>query len=266
MDTAKQHDVEYDHRRWCILLPTRMFSTHPASSSTLLTMQTIRWNNWLGLMQTSSPRTFTAFVTLANDRTLFFRRNWILLNSFHSIAFMDASPADRASSQLTAAFATTPLAKDARRGDARWNGLCRFNQAKNAAVPAWSRLWLDSRKSTRFSDVTQATPPNVSIASITRDAAGIEWTHLAIVYSDVPHPRVRTPVVFYCHVGPCATPVLVRPSHCEEPMACEPVVFDGCHAGILELIVHSEEEEEYFLFDPKTDITRIHVTMVINNQ
>ena len=38
----------------------------------------------------------------------------------------------------------------------------------------------NSRKSTCSSDVTQATPPKVSIPSITRDAAGIELTHLGI--------------------------------------------------------------------------------------
>ena len=60
-------------------------------------------------------------------------------------------------------------------------------------MSAWTRLSLDSRKSTYFSDVTEATLPKVAIASITRDAAAIELTHLTIVDCDglAPLARVR---------------------------------------------------------------------------
>ena len=232
---------------------------YSASSSSLLTMQTIRWNNWFGLMQTSSPRTFTAFVTFAKDRTLFLLCRWISLNRFPSTAFMDPSPTDRVSSQLTATLATTPLARDARRGDARWNGWCRFNQVRNVAVSAWSRFWLDSRKSTCCSDVTQATPPKVSIASITWDATGIELTHFAIVDGDMPRPRVRPPDVFnfsenalvpallscrsICHTSTCQTVALWRTHglwtcHILRVPCCLPGW--ASLAGTLELIVHNE--------------------------
>ena len=73
------------------------------------------------------------------------------------------------------------------------HGLCTLNQGRHVGLSAWLWVWQNSRKSTCSSDVTQATPPKVSVPSITRDAAGIELTHLGIglVVVDVPRPRVR---------------------------------------------------------------------------
>ena len=109
------------------------------------------------------------------------------------------------------------------------------------------------RNSSRFSHRAQATPPNVSIASITLDGSGFECTHLTVIDSDMTCPRVTPPVVFQnqwvpfrCHVCPYATPVglLVRLWSTHASWACDIHLMPWCLPGWaslvdkLEVIVH----------------------------
>ena len=102
-----------------------MLLTQPyrANSSSLLTR--------LRLVQASSSRTFTAFITLAMTRRC------------SCASFFNGG----ASSQFTVTLATL-VTRDPRRGDPHSNGLCRFSQFKNVAGSIWLRLWLDTRMST----------------------------------------------------------------------------------------------------------------------
>ena len=112
---------------------------------------------------------------------------------------------------------------------------------------------LHYRNSSRFSHRAQATPPNVSIASITLDGSGFECTHLTVIDSDMTCPRVTPPVVFQnqwvpfrCHVCPYATPVglLVRLWSTHASWACDIHLMPWCLPGWaslvdkLEVIVH----------------------------
>ena len=120
---------------------------YPASSSYLLTR--------FVLMKTSSPLTFTAFLTLAKARRCYFSNS-------------------RAASQFTATLTTILLTRDVRRGDPYSNGLCRFSLFRNVGASTWLRLWLYLRLSTCCAEVVLTTLPNVSIASINLDVAGLE--------------------------------------------------------------------------------------------
>ena len=185
------HTTEYvdgDHRRWCTVHYCRRWLTatvcdgkyvsfpqtaiikkcrghaanpyvkYSASSSSLLTR--------LGLMQTSSPCTFNAFITLAMA--------W----RCYCASFFNG----RASSQFTATLATTLLARDPRRGDHHSNWLCRarFSQFRNVAPSTWLQLWLDSRVSTYWTKVAQANPPVVFENSMST----IPLYYLSIYHTD----------------------------------------------------------------------------------
>ena len=136
---------------------------YTASSSSLLTR--------LGLMHTSSPRTFNAFITLATAIHCYFDTGGRFFNG-------------KVSSQFTDALATTLLARDARRGNPHSNGLCRFSEFRNVLASTWLPLWLDSRMSTYGAEVAQATPPNVSIASNTWICQALKphmWLYVTVI-------------------------------------------------------------------------------------
>ena len=82
------------------------YEKHPASSPYHLTR--------LVIMKTSSPRTFTAFLTLATARRSSFAIGGTFSNS-------------RASLQFTATLTTMLLTRDARKSDLHSNGLCGFS-------------------------------------------------------------------------------------------------------------------------------------------